>query len=135
MKKKWFLLYGFMIMAILLGGIYLAKEAGIWQASGKINPDGSRVTIEGKTVNEIKGWTTLGDVINGFGLNKEEVYNFFELTEDTSLDTELKDLAALTDERLSPSTMRDYISETLGLEAQDSSQFGKNKSEEEKEAD
>lgn len=128
MKNKWLFLYGFLMLAVLLGGIYLAKDAQIWQVSGKINPDGSRVTIQGNDVNEIKGWTTLAMVIEGYNLDKEEVYRDFELTDDISLDTKLSELATITDERLSPSIMRDYISEKKGLAKQDET-AGKNKEE------
>ncbi len=128
MKNKWLFLYGFLMLTVLLGGIYLAKDAQIWQVSGKINPDGSRVTIQGNDVNEIKGWTTLGMVIEGYNLDKEEVYRDFELTDDISLDTKLSELATITDEKLSPSIMRDYISEKKGLAKQDEA-AGKNKEE------
>ena len=128
MKNRWLYLYGFLLLAILLGGIYLAKEAQIWQVSGKINPDGSRVTIQGNDVNEIKGWTTLGAVIEGYDLNKEEVYKDFELTDEISLESKLSELATITDEKISPSIMRDYISEKKGLEKQDET-VGKNKEE------
>lgn len=109
MKHKFAYFYGFIILIILVGGIYLAKSAEVWQVSGKIEADGTRVTIQGADVDEIKGWSTLGDVIEGFNLNKEQVFQEFNLDEGLPLDTQMKELAEITDEALSPATMREYI--------------------------
>ena len=61
-------------------------------------------------------------------LDKEEVYRDFELTDEISLESKLSELATITDEKISPSIMRDYISEKKGLEKQDET-VGKNKEE------
>lgn len=110
-KRKFVNLYGFIILIILVGGIYLAKATDVWQVSGKLASDGTKVTIQGADVDEIKGWSTLGDVIEGFNLNKDQVYLDFNLDLDLSLETQMKELAEITEEALSPATIREYITE------------------------
>ncbi|WP_339061707.1 hypothetical protein [Tepidibacillus marianensis] len=109
MKSKWSILYGFLILAILLGGIGVAKAAGVWSVSGKIHSDGSKIAVIGTDVDEIKGWMKLEDVIKAYNLDKGQLYKDFNLPADFPVIIELKDAGAETDEALSPSTIRDYI--------------------------
>ncbi len=109
MKNTWKFLYGIIILAMLLIGIGIAKETELWQVSGKLQADGSKVAITGQDVDEIKGWMTLDEVIKGYGLDKNEIYETFHLPSDLPVTTELKDIAAQTDEALSPKIIRDYI--------------------------
>lgn len=102
-------LYGFFVLAFLFGGVYSAKATGVWQVSGKVNADGSQVVVTGTDSYEIKGWTTLRDVIEAYQLDEKQVYADFNLSEDISPDTPLKDLAAETDEQLTPATIREYV--------------------------
>lgn len=110
MKNKWAALYGILFLGLMLGGIYSAKAANIWQVSGKINPDGSKVELKGADVEEIKGWVTLGDAIEAFGLEKETVYRDLGIDPSISSDAQLSELAEETDELVSPSVLKDYIS-------------------------
>jgi len=111
MKVRWKYIYGILILSILLGGIGLAQSAGIWSVSGKVTSDGSKIAVTGKDVNEIKGWMTLEEVINGYGLDQEEIYQTFNLSTDLAVSTALKDIAAQTDEALSPTIIREFITE------------------------
>jgi len=109
MKSKWSFLYGLLILAILLGGIGVAKAAGVWSVSGKINSDGSKIAVTGTDVSEIKGWMILEDVIKAYNLDKDQLYKDFNLPDDFPVTTALKDAGAETNEALSPTTLQAYI--------------------------
>lgn len=117
MKSKREIIYGLTVFFLLFAGVFVAKTAGIWQVSGKVNPDGSLVMLSGEDVEEIKGWSTLGEVIESYSLNKDQIYDAFNLSSDVTLDTELKELAEMTEEVLSPSSMKDFITTHQSNEA------------------
>jgi hypothetical protein len=77
----------------LLGSVWVAKAAGVWQTSGR----GQVLLDEGGTADPqgIKGWMTLNDVSETYGVPLETLYCMIGASPDTSPDTALKDLEKL----------------------------------------
>ena len=101
--------YGFIIIAILLGGISIAKMADAWYISIKVNPDGSAVELSGTDVEEIKGWMSLDEIITSFNLDKDQLYQYLKFPEDLPTSTLVKDIKRLTG--IDPEPIKDFIDE------------------------
>lgn len=100
-------LYGLLIVVFLLGGIGIAKATDIWQVSYKVNPDGSDVTLTGQSVDEIKGFMSIDEIILAFGIDKEGLYNYMGFPSDMPTSTLVKDIKGLTG--IDPAAIKDYI--------------------------
>jgi hypothetical protein len=78
----------------LLGSVWVAKAAGVWQTSGRgqvLLDDSGQPDPMG-----IKGWMTLSSVSETYGVPLDELYNLIGASPDVSPDTALKDLEKLT---------------------------------------
>lgn len=77
----------------LLGSVWVAKAAGVWQTSGR----GQVLLDEGGTADPqgIKGWMTLNDVSETYGVPLEALYSMIGASPDIPPDTALKDLEKL----------------------------------------
>ena len=77
----------------LLGSVWVAKAAGVWQTSGR----GQVLLDEGGAADPqgIKGWMTLNDVSETYGVPLETLYCMIGANPDTPSDTALKDLEKL----------------------------------------
>jgi hypothetical protein len=77
----------------LLGSVWVAKAAGVWQISGRgqvLLDGGGQVDPQG-----IKGWMTLNDVSETYGVPLEALYSMIGASADLPPDTALKDLEKL----------------------------------------
>lgn len=102
-------IYGFLIIAILLGGIGIAKLVGVWEVSAKYNLDGSEVVLI--DVDDIKGYMSLDEVISSFNLDKEEMYQYMKFPADLPTSTLFKDIKGITG--IDPEPIKDFITEQL----------------------
>ncbi len=100
-------LYGFLIIAFLLGGIGIAKATDNWQVSYKLNADGSEIELKGESVEEIKGFMSIDDIISAYGIDKEGLYEYMGFPSDLPTSTLVKDINGLTG--IDPATIKDYI--------------------------
>ena len=83
------------ILAVLtlLGSVWVAKAAGVWQTSGRgqvLLDDSGQADPMG-----IKGWMTLSTVSDTYGVPLDELYNMIGASPDVPPDTALKDLEKL----------------------------------------
>lgn len=78
------------LIAALLGTVFLAQAAGAWSVTGR-----STVSLTDLAPADIKGWMTLQQVIDGVGISKEELYALVNLPADLPASTALKDLEKL----------------------------------------
>ena len=77
----------------LLGSVWVAKAAGVWQTSGRgqvLLDEGGQADPQG-----IKGWMTLNDVSETYGVPLEALYCMIGASPDIPPDTALKDLEKL----------------------------------------
>jgi len=74
----------------LLGSVWVAKAAGVWQTSGR----GQVLLDEGGTADPqgIKGWMTLNDVSEAYAVPMDVLYCMIGASPDIAPDTALKDL-------------------------------------------
>ncbi len=100
--------FGIVILALFFGILGGAKAAGVWSVSGKITPAGEKAAPTGQSVDEIKGWMTLGDVTKAFNVPLTDIVAAFELPADTLETTQLK---ALESEKFSVTGLRAWIAE------------------------
>jgi hypothetical protein len=96
----------FVLIAVLLGSTLVGKAIGYWSTSGKtavmVDETGA-ADPEG-----IKGWMTLAQVSETYGIPKEELWARLNLPADLPADTALKDLEALID-GFETSAVRDAV--------------------------
>jgi hypothetical protein len=84
--------FGVIVLAVFFGVLGGAKAAGVWSVSGKLDAAGEKVQPTGASVDEIKGWMTLGDVSAAYGVPLAEILAAFELPADTPATAQLKEL-------------------------------------------
>jgi len=87
--KKFSYIYGFLILIILVGGIFVARIAGIWDSMDVASKSEVEVAQGLKTPT---GKFTLGEIIKGYDLNKEEFYSAIKLSLDYPEDTKVIDM-------------------------------------------
>jgi hypothetical protein len=81
------------VVVALLGSVWMAKAAGLWQTSGRdqvLLDEGGQPDPAG-----IKGWMTLQDVSDTYGLPLEAVYALIGAGPKIPADAALKDLETL----------------------------------------
>lgn len=81
------------VVVALLGSVWLAKAAGLWQTSGRdqvLLDEGGQPDPAG-----IKGWMTLQDVSDTYGLPLDAVYALIGAGPEIPADAALKDLETL----------------------------------------
>ncbi|MBC7259680.1 MAG: hypothetical protein H5T65_10570 [Chloroflexi bacterium] len=96
----------FVFIAVLLGSVQVAKVAGYWSTSGKTVV---RVDASGQAdPADIKGWMTLAQVSELYGIPKEELWARLNLPADLPADTALKDVEKLVPD-FETSAVRDAV--------------------------
>ncbi len=88
-------MYALPIVAVvaLLGSVWIAKAAGVWQTSGRdeiLLDDNGQADPAG-----IKGWMTLSDVSETYGVPQDVLYVMIGAGAGVPADTALKDLETL----------------------------------------
>jgi len=80
------------LMAVaLLGSVGIAQATGAWEVSGK-----QEISVGGLTSSEdVRGWMTLQQVADGFGLKVDDLYTMLSLPADLPAETALKELEGL----------------------------------------
>ncbi len=81
------------LIASLLGSVLVAKATGYWSTSGR-----TKVALDASGVADpegIKGWMTLADVSEIYGIPEAELWSRLNLPADLPADTALKDIEAL----------------------------------------
>ena len=84
--------YGVLVVALFSGVIGLGMASGTFQTSGRTTAGGERVSLQGETSSEIKGWMAVGDVATAWNVPLPELLAAFALPADTPPATALKDL-------------------------------------------
>lgn len=82
-----------LVVLTLLGSVWVAKAAGLWQTSGR----GQILLDESGQANPmgIKGWMTLADIADIYGVPLEALYVMLGVGPEVPPDTALKDLEKL----------------------------------------
>ncbi len=84
--------YGVIVLVVFIGVIVGAQQLGFWSTSGKVDSSGAALQPSAGDVSSIKGWMTLDQVSNSFGVPTTEILSAFHLPADTPASTALKDL-------------------------------------------
>ena len=80
-----------LVIVLLLGTVGIASLTGNWIISGKMAiADGGLTNTD-----DIKGWMTIQQVIDGFGIDRAEFYKRLSIPESMAAETAMKDLEAL----------------------------------------
>lgn len=97
------LLVPILFVVAFLGTVAVAQSAGLWSTSGRTSVNLSQLAPA-----DVKGWMTLQQVAEGFGLSQAELYALVNLPADVPASTALKDV-----EKLAPgfevSTLREAL--------------------------
>ncbi len=78
------------VIAALLGSVAIATAAGVWSTSGRTS-----VSLEQLKPEDLKGWMTLQQIIDGVPIAKDELYALGGIPADVPVTAALKDLEAL----------------------------------------
>ncbi len=78
------------VIVALLGTVFGAQATGLWSTSSRTTTNLSEMTPE-----DIKGWMTLQQVMDGLRISQDELYTLGGIPGDISPATALKDLEAL----------------------------------------
>jgi len=98
-----------LMAAALLGSVGVAQATGAWEVSGK-----QEISLGGLTSSEeVRGWMTLQQVADGYGLEVEDLYVLLHLPSDLPAETPLKELEGLIPD-FETTTVRDVIADYLG---------------------
>jgi hypothetical protein len=92
-----------LLIAALLGSVFVAQAAGAWSVTGRTTVD-----LNNLAPADIKGWMTLQQVMEGVGISKEALYALVGLPADMPTSTALKDLEKLVP-GFETSTLRDAL--------------------------
>lgn len=84
--------YLLLVLMVFFGVIITAQSMGWWSTSGRTSADGTPIQATGKDPAEIKGWMTVGEVLNAYNVPKEELYIRFGIPADVPETTQLKSL-------------------------------------------
>jgi hypothetical protein len=93
------------LIAALLGTVFVAQAAGQWSTSGRIAIDPATMTAA-----DLKGWMTLQNVMEGLQISQSELYALGNIPADIAPTTALKDL----EDVVSVTTLRDALTARLG---------------------
>jgi hypothetical protein len=100
--------FGMLILVLFFGVIGAAKATGTWSVSGKLSSTGEKALPTGQSVDEIKGWMTLGDVSKAYNVPVAEILAAFALPADTAETVQLKSLES---DEFSVSNLRTWLGE------------------------
>ena len=98
--------FGALIIILFFGLLGGAKTMGAWSVSGKITASGEKAAPTGQSVDEIKGWMTLGDVTTAYSVSLADIVAEFELPADTPETAQLKELES---EKFSVTDLRTWV--------------------------
>lgn len=84
------LLVPILFVVAFLGTVAVAQSAGLWSTSGRTSVNLSQLAPA-----DVKGWMTLQQVAEGFGLSQAELYALVNLPADVPASTALKDVEKL----------------------------------------
>lgn len=90
-------------ISVLLGTVFGASQAGIWSTSGRTS-----VNLESLSAVDLKGWMTLRQVMDGFNIPKDELYQMVKIPGDVPDTTPLKDIEKMV-EGFETSSLRDAM--------------------------
>ena len=79
-----------LVVMTLLGSVWIAKAAGVWQTSGR-----GQIMLDARDQPDpagIKGWMTLSGISETYGVPLEALYAMIDAGSDIPADTALKDL-------------------------------------------
>lgn len=96
------------VIVALLGTIGVAQAAGIWTTSGRTAVDYANMTPD-----DLKGWMTLQQAMDGLKLAKAELYAAGNIPLDMPPETAMKDLEGMVD-GFELSLLRDALNARLG---------------------
>jgi hypothetical protein len=82
-----------LVLAALLGSYLVAQATGFWAVSGKAMLDLENLTSSA----DIRGWMTLEQVIQGFGIPQAELYAALAIPAGLPASTALKDLEGIVE--------------------------------------
>jgi hypothetical protein len=98
----------FIVIGSLLGSVLLAGATGVWSITGRDSTDLEQLAPE-----DIKGWMTLQQVIDGVPIAQETLYKLVNIPDNIPPSTAIKDLEALVP-GFETSTLRDALTALSG---------------------
>lgn len=98
--------FGIITVVIFMGIILGFQAAGVWSVSGKVDGSGNAVNPDPNNVETIKGWMTLSQIAEVYGVTIDEIKTQFNLSDEVGPETAIKDLESDTFET---SALRDWL--------------------------
>ena len=92
-------------LGALLGTVLIAQAQGQWSISGR-----TAVNLQSLAPEDLKGWMTLEQVMDGFSISQAELYALMNIPLDVPPSTALKDLEPLV-EGFEVSLLRERLAE------------------------
>lgn len=104
------LAYAALGLVLFLGTIQIGQLTGIWATSGRPTATGQAVVVTGADPDEIKGWMTIQQVSDAYGVSIAEFDQKFDIPPSTPPTTALKDLEKVAP-NFSVTEVRTWLSE------------------------
>lgn len=79
-------------LVLLLGTIQVSQAAGAWTTSGKVTAAGEMIVATGANPDEIKGWMTISEVTEAYGVSVEELYAKFDIPATVPTTAQVKEI-------------------------------------------
>ncbi len=79
-----------LVIVALLGSALIAQAGGFWSTSGRTAIDPATMTAD-----DLKGWMTLQQVMDGLQISQEQLYTAGNIPLDVPTTTALKDLESI----------------------------------------
>jgi hypothetical protein len=84
--------YAALGLVLFFTPVWAAQAAGFWTTSGRLTGAGQIVVPTGSDPAEVRGWMTLDQIVEAYGVSREELYAQFDIPIDTPSTTPLNNL-------------------------------------------
>jgi hypothetical protein len=101
-------------LLMLFAPIWAAQAAGLWTTSGRLTGTGQLVVPTGRDPSEVRGWMTVQQLVDAYGVSLDEFYTRFGVPAETPASTPLSTLEQVAP-GFSTATLRTWLAERPGV--------------------
>jgi hypothetical protein len=84
--------YAALGVLLLFTPVWAAQAAGFWTTSGRITGTGQLVEPTGADPAEVRGWMTVDQIVEAYGVSRDDLYARFQIPAETRSTTPLSSL-------------------------------------------
>ena len=103
-------MYATLAPLLLFTPIWTAQATGFWTTSGRITGTGQVVVPTGSDPAEVRDWMTVDQIVDAYGVSRDELYARFDIPDETPSSTPLSSLEKVSDS-FSVTALRGWLTE------------------------